>query len=838
MRLISCHIEGFGKFSDRSFDFGAGLTVFNEENGFGKTTLSAFIKAMLYGLEGYRRNTKEFTDRQKYYPFGDSRFGGSLTFSYEGKEYTVTRFFGEKSETDDTLSVTHLGILTDAFAGGVGETLLGLDKASFERVAFINAEDTEIGTTDTVNRMLGGVDAGEEASFERAVRILDDAAKEYKKSRGADAKISLTEKRVVALEERVRNLRSVRGALSEKYKDYETLERASRELNGKITAAQKLGEQLAHYDAYDRVEGEIAECDGKLKALTAEYSYGLPTEAETEKLRDALDRKKSLSARLEGRMLDGNDLIKLEKLSELFADGVPSESELVSVDNRIEEYRRKGYLLEDTAEPSDEERELLGKFSGKEPSAERLSELDADVKKYSSLSEEFTLSEPLSGISSNGKSQKNKILYALGFIMLALGAALCLVNGLIGVLTMTVGAALCALGMAFTPRKKATAADVSLDFIRRREALHALETKINATLFEYGYNNSAGVSYNYASLCADLSRYTRIAERINAQKEREKEIRVEYGKIGNELKLYFERYSLAFNPSRSLSDIRALIRNYRELLERQKSTSEKRETLISEKSQADGVIIAFSESYGIRNPDPIRILTDLKEIKRLQGEIAAKRKSQDNFRTEKGLTERPTAEGESLDTLNLRLDAIRQKMSVLQREIDADENLLEEQDRIEDECVEARILLSKYKHDHKLLVKTREILEEAENNLKERYVKPLADEFKRLEEPLGRVLGERVTVTGNYELRFEGGGELRSDRHLSTGERSIAMLCYRLALIKNVYRDKEIFVILDDPFTGLDKEKMERVSVLLRALSCDMQIIYFTCHDSRAIDIR
>ena len=97
MRLISCHIEGFGKFSDRSFDFGAGLTVFNEENGFGKTTLSAFIKAMLYGLEGYRKNTKEFTDRQKYYPFGGSRFGGSLTFSYEGKEYTVTRFFGEKS---------------------------------------------------------------------------------------------------------------------------------------------------------------------------------------------------------------------------------------------------------------------------------------------------------------------------------------------------------------------------------------------------------------------------------------------------------------------------------------------------------------------------------------------------------------------------------------------------------------------------------------------------------------------------------------------------------------------------------------------------------------------
>ena len=174
MRLISCHIEGFGKFCDRSFDFSSGLTVFNEENGFGKTTLTAFIKAMLYGIEGYRRNTKEFTDRQKYYPFGNYRFGGSLTFSYNGREYTVTRFFGEKSETEDTLAVTSCGIPTTAFDGGVGETLFGLDKASFERVAFITGDDTEIGTTDTVNRMLGGADSSDTASFERAVKILDE----------------------------------------------------------------------------------------------------------------------------------------------------------------------------------------------------------------------------------------------------------------------------------------------------------------------------------------------------------------------------------------------------------------------------------------------------------------------------------------------------------------------------------------------------------------------------------------------------------------------------------------------------------------------------------------
>ena len=48
MKLISLYIDNFGKLSDYSFDFSKTLNSLYEENGWGKTTLTVFIKSMLY----------------------------------------------------------------------------------------------------------------------------------------------------------------------------------------------------------------------------------------------------------------------------------------------------------------------------------------------------------------------------------------------------------------------------------------------------------------------------------------------------------------------------------------------------------------------------------------------------------------------------------------------------------------------------------------------------------------------------------------------------------------------------------------------------------------------
>ena len=50
MRLLRCHIENFGVLSGFDYEFPEGLAVICRENGFGKSTLAAFLKAMFYGL--------------------------------------------------------------------------------------------------------------------------------------------------------------------------------------------------------------------------------------------------------------------------------------------------------------------------------------------------------------------------------------------------------------------------------------------------------------------------------------------------------------------------------------------------------------------------------------------------------------------------------------------------------------------------------------------------------------------------------------------------------------------------------------------------------------------
>ena len=69
MKIKSCYIAGFGKIKDEKIEFKDGFNLFERENGFGKTTLATFIKAMFYGLESYKSNyskdKKIYTKKQK-----------------------------------------------------------------------------------------------------------------------------------------------------------------------------------------------------------------------------------------------------------------------------------------------------------------------------------------------------------------------------------------------------------------------------------------------------------------------------------------------------------------------------------------------------------------------------------------------------------------------------------------------------------------------------------------------------------------------------------------------------------------------------------------------------
>ena len=100
MKLLECHVDNFGKLSNYEYRFSESLTVIQEPNGFGKSTLAAFIKAMLYGFPRTAGRNVAGNERKKYLPWQGGTYGGSLDFEFDGTSYRVWRTFGKTAAKD------------------------------------------------------------------------------------------------------------------------------------------------------------------------------------------------------------------------------------------------------------------------------------------------------------------------------------------------------------------------------------------------------------------------------------------------------------------------------------------------------------------------------------------------------------------------------------------------------------------------------------------------------------------------------------------------------------------------------------------------------------------
>ncbi len=173
-----------------------------------------------------------------------------------------------------------------------------------------------------------------------------------------------------------------------------------------------------------------------------------------------------------------------------------------------------------------------------------------------------------------------------------------------------------------------------------------------------------------------------------------------------------------------------------------------------------------------------------------------------------------------LNTLSKKLDTHAQKVSALgylkSKEAELEENL-------------ASLI-----HRHEMILKTREFLSLAKDNLTAEYLSPLCEAFKKYATKfLGRETAE-ITIDTDLEVRVEAMGAKRDKEYFSQGYRDIIELCLRLALIDVLFSGDLPPLILDDPFFNLDDEKTKNAMDLIKKISQDVQVIYLVCHSSRA----
>ncbi len=138
MKLLKMHVENFGRLQDFSFNFDEGLNVILEENGWGKTTMASFLKAMLYGFEPGAFDADRDKERRQYKPWQGGTYGGWLEFETSEGTYRVTRTFGEDLRSDK-VEIIDLSTGKEApfEADRLGESLFHLDAGAFERSIYI-----------------------------------------------------------------------------------------------------------------------------------------------------------------------------------------------------------------------------------------------------------------------------------------------------------------------------------------------------------------------------------------------------------------------------------------------------------------------------------------------------------------------------------------------------------------------------------------------------------------------------------------------------------------------------------------------------------------------------
>lgn len=93
MKIVDLHIDGFGKLRDRTLHIEGPLALVYGPNEAGKSTLTNFIRAMLFGFAP--RGSAAERNAERYEPIVGSSFGGSLTLiDDEGRHVLIERAGG------------------------------------------------------------------------------------------------------------------------------------------------------------------------------------------------------------------------------------------------------------------------------------------------------------------------------------------------------------------------------------------------------------------------------------------------------------------------------------------------------------------------------------------------------------------------------------------------------------------------------------------------------------------------------------------------------------------------------------------------------------------------
>lgn len=772
MKLISLHIENFGGLHRYDLDFENNLTVIWEENGFGKSTLAEFIRAMFYGFPR-KGKTLDKSRRQKYTPWSGGTFGGNLVFEAEGSRYRVERTFGATPKGD---SFTLIDLATNRkstrYSEELGLELFQLDGDSFERSTYLpQLGDGQALTTDSIRSKLSNLveDTNDVGNFEKAMAALKTKRSTFVPYRGSGGSVAQATMQVSRLQEQLQRAENQRGTLELVEESIGTakaqaaeLETRREQLRQEIRRTSEAAAVAAVYDQHGRLETQLRRTMDARRELEAKYPAGMPGWAELEAARQEAARLEILSSRAVTEQEDLDAAAFLEANRSRFEKHIPTAEELTDC-------RRQCARVSDIRE----------KTVDLAASLTRQPEMKANGLPLV-ICLIFGLAGAVPGILLLWKQVTLWGSVALGIGVLAL-----------------IGAVVAAARLNTARKQLRQFRQEQLEIHAEMDSLsgeaEALTDKIETFLCAYGAEEGTDFYDRLAQLEHDCEDYLEAKERVTRWQQEKADHEAQTAESQRTLAVFFEKTALIPSP-----DIRSQLLQIRD-------DRKQWEEILRDENREREELEAFRQKHADALAQRVpETAADLQTLHRAEAELLRKQSaSAEELLRLQQRREQLTEQVQLIPQMNDELQFWQEKKATDQKNAD-------------------------------LLDDTMALLEQAKENLSGSYLGPIRRSFENYLNRLWAEQAGSILVTPDLDVQLERYGQARELGYFSAGQTDTVMLCMRLALVDALFAGEKPFVILDDPFVNLDDERTREALELLKNLSQDRQIIYLTCNSSRA----
>lgn len=781
MRLISCDIENFGKISNRHFEFTDGCNVICEENGWGKSTLAAFIRVMFFGFENPNARDEINNERRRFTPWQGGVYGGKLVFEAEGHRYILSRTFGAKDKDDKfSLRDYETNLETEDFSADTGIDLFKLDGKSFARSVYIAQNDCDTGITDGINAKLGNLaeNTDDINNFEKVDMKFKDMLNSMSPTRKTGSLHKL-KKEIAEVEQHIRQGEIIDKSLMENLElrniekqRYDELKKVQEQLQADKVQLSRIKDMLVLKEKYLGILGEYKEWKRKLESAEQFFNGDVPEYNVVQThLKNVAIIQNNANEIARCRMSD-SEIDKLNIYKELFKNGIPTQEQ-------INEYVSKWNIRTDKKNMLSIKRDNL-EF------------------KRSMLAEQ-----------SKKNSIKNNLLTVIiaGVVLLLAGIGALFIQRIVGIILLAAGVIAFVCGVVLYGINKSsesnTEPNMDLDreeaeLITDEEFIQAVQEELRKLLEMYGYvYDEYYVANNLLDLQSKTAEYQKLLEREkeNLLLANDEEIKTTQREIDVFIRKYYNIVSYDVNEvSGFLYDIKSNLQRYQECCR--------------EFERLDNIRKNFEVRHDIDSIMNISDNSDLNSMENLDGQL--------------------NVISSDLETVHKNILDYTARLEKLQ--IERDEISVEEE-----RLVELKALFNREQLKYRLAMKSKELLGVAKVSFTRKYMGPITKGFDKYYNILTGKSADEYLIDANGDITIEELGLPRSKEYFSTGYKDLIGICMRMALIDAMYKEEKPFVIFDDPFVNLDEEKTIGGMELLKMIGKEYQIIYFTCHNSRII---